>query len=147
MRFRTLEIRWHDSKPISTCDFQPVSFKKARPAVGQENSFAAQSYRLATGGEDNHVRVSLTAWIGNGARCSDDIVLEFEDMDGTPEYYAGGTRGERLDVNFGRSGGRSFAQTAESRVSCYTQPTFSCCECCALLSEWYVISSVFRALI
>jgi len=57
MRFRTLEIRWHDSKPISTCDFQPVSFKKARPAVGQEKNFAAQSYRLATGGEDNHVRV------------------------------------------------------------------------------------------
>lgn len=57
MRFRTLEIRWHDSKPISTCDFQPVSFKKARPAVGQEKNFAAQSYRLATGGEDNHVRI------------------------------------------------------------------------------------------
>ncbi|KAF7986029.1 hypothetical protein HWV62_41380 [Athelia sp. TMB] len=57
MRFRTLEIRWHDSKPISTCDFQPVSFKKARPAVGQEMNFAAQSYRLATGGEDNHVRI------------------------------------------------------------------------------------------
>lgn len=58
MRFRTLEIRWHDSKPISTCDFQPASFKKARPPVGQEDKYAGQSYRLATGGEDNHVRVS-----------------------------------------------------------------------------------------
>ncbi|KAJ7766374.1 chromatin assembly complex protein [Mycena maculata] len=49
MRFRTLEIRWHDSKPISSCDFQPVApFKKAR---------ALTSYRLATGGEDNHVRL------------------------------------------------------------------------------------------
>ncbi|KAG6918309.1 hypothetical protein DXG01_015401 [Tephrocybe rancida] len=57
MRFRTLEIRWHDSKPISTCDFQPVSFKKARPSAGQEKAFASHSYRLATGGEDNHVRV------------------------------------------------------------------------------------------
>ncbi|KAJ3517076.1 hypothetical protein NLJ89_g725 [Agrocybe chaxingu] len=57
MRFRTLEIRWHDSKPISTCDFQPVSFKKARPAAGQEKNYASQSYRLATGGEDNHVRI------------------------------------------------------------------------------------------
>ncbi|KZP17324.1 WD40 repeat-like protein [Athelia psychrophila] len=57
MRFRTLEIRWHDSKPISTCDFQPVGFKKARPPVGQETNFAAQSYRLDTGGEDNHVRI------------------------------------------------------------------------------------------
>ncbi|KAG9308319.1 WD40-repeat-containing domain protein [Chiua virens] len=55
MRYRTLEIRWHDSKPISTCDFQPIPFKKARPA--QEKNFASQSYRLATGGEDNHVRV------------------------------------------------------------------------------------------
>ncbi|KAI0366545.1 WD40 repeat-like protein [Pilatotrama ljubarskyi] len=55
MRVRTLEIRWHDSKPISTCDFQPVPFKKARPS--QEKHFAAQSYRLATGGEDNHVRL------------------------------------------------------------------------------------------
>jgi chromatin assembly factor 1 subunit B len=57
MRFRTLEIRWHDSKPISSCDFQPVHFKKARPA--QELDYAAQAYRLATGGEDNHVRVRL----------------------------------------------------------------------------------------
>ncbi|KIM41315.1 hypothetical protein M413DRAFT_445345 [Hebeloma cylindrosporum] len=57
MRFRTLEIRWHDSKPISTCDFQPLSFKKARPAVGQEKNYTSQAYRLATGGEDNHVRI------------------------------------------------------------------------------------------
>ncbi|KAI6128226.1 WD40-repeat-containing domain protein [Pisolithus croceorrhizus] len=49
------QIRWHDSKPISTCDFQPVPFKKARPS--QEKNFASQSYRLATGGEDNHVRI------------------------------------------------------------------------------------------
>ncbi|KAF8810259.1 hypothetical protein BYT27DRAFT_7161899 [Phlegmacium glaucopus] len=57
MRFRTLEIRWHDSKPISTCDFQPVSYKKARPGAGQEKNFTTQAYRLATGGEDNHVRI------------------------------------------------------------------------------------------
>ncbi|KAF8452611.1 WD40-repeat-containing domain protein [Boletus edulis BED1] len=55
MRYRTLEIRWHDSKPISTCDFQPVPFKKARPS--QEKNFASQSYKFATGGEDNHVRI------------------------------------------------------------------------------------------
>ncbi|KAF9011749.1 WD40-repeat-containing domain protein [Cyathus striatus] len=57
MRFRTLEIRWHDSKPISTCDFQPIPFKKARPTTGKEQSYASQAYRLATGGEDNHVRL------------------------------------------------------------------------------------------
>ncbi|KAJ7021155.1 chromatin assembly complex protein [Mycena alexandri] len=59
MRFRTLEIRWHDSKPISSCDFQPVPFKKARPAssADEREKWAAQAYRLATAGEDNHVRV------------------------------------------------------------------------------------------
>ena len=55
MRVRTLEIRWHDNKPISTCDFQPMPFKKARPT--SDKGFTTQSYRLATGGEDNHVRV------------------------------------------------------------------------------------------
>jgi chromatin assembly factor 1 subunit B len=58
MRYRTLEIRWHDSKPISTCDFQPVAYKKARPAQGDVAGYATQAWRLATGGEDNHVRVS-----------------------------------------------------------------------------------------
>jgi len=58
MRFRTLEIRWHDSKPFSTCDFQPVSYKKARPGAGHEKTYTTQAYRLASGGEDNHVRVS-----------------------------------------------------------------------------------------
>lgn len=60
MRFRTLEIRWHDSKPIATCDFQPVPFKRARPPAGNDDRFAGHSYRLATGGEDNHVRVCLS---------------------------------------------------------------------------------------
>ncbi|EJD01898.1 WD40 repeat-like protein [Fomitiporia mediterranea MF3/22] len=54
MRVRTLEIRWHDSKPINSCDFQPAPSKKARPA--NERDFASQSYRLATAGEDNNVR-------------------------------------------------------------------------------------------
>lgn len=60
MRFRTLEIRWHDSKPISSCDFQPApTLKKARPpsATGYDERWASQNYRLATAGEDNHVRV------------------------------------------------------------------------------------------
>ncbi|KAL1704265.1 WD40-repeat-containing domain protein [Schizophyllum commune] len=52
MRFRTLEIRWHDSKPISSCDFQP---RRARST--QDKGQNAQSYRLATAGEDNHVRI------------------------------------------------------------------------------------------
>ncbi|KAF5392798.1 hypothetical protein D9757_000928 [Collybiopsis confluens] len=67
MRYRTLEIRWHESKPIASCDFQPIpSFKKARPPpVGTPDISAqewterwtGQSYKLATGGEDNHVRL------------------------------------------------------------------------------------------
>lgn len=55
---RTLEIRWHDGKPIASCDFQPIGYKKARPAQTDLRAFARQSYRLATAGEDNHVRVS-----------------------------------------------------------------------------------------
>jgi chromatin assembly factor 1 subunit B len=67
MRYRTLEIRWHESKPIASCDLQPVpSFKKARaPAVGTSDistqewteRWTSQSYKLATGGEDNCVRI------------------------------------------------------------------------------------------
>ncbi|KZW00983.1 WD40 repeat-like protein [Exidia glandulosa HHB12029] len=46
MRVKTLEIRWHDGKPITTCDFQPQRSK------GKDTA-----YRLATGGEDNNVRI------------------------------------------------------------------------------------------
>ncbi|EDR10655.1 chromatin assembly complex 1 subunit B/CAC2 [Laccaria bicolor S238N-H82] len=77
MRFRTLEIRWHDSKPISTCDFQPISFKKARPGPGQEKNYAGQSYRLATGGEDNHVRVSIIKGLYAGYRLTTRRLIEY----------------------------------------------------------------------
>jgi hypothetical protein len=84
MRFRTLEIRWHDSKPISSCDFQPVPYKKARPGAGHEKTYTTQAYRLASGGEDNHVRVSAKDNVGvsglNGL-----LVL---DMDGPSAYKA-----------------------------------------------------------
>ncbi|KZT43279.1 WD40 repeat-like protein [Sistotremastrum suecicum HHB10207 ss-3] len=53
VRVRTLEIRWHDSKPITTCDFQPRAFKKNRTPA----DYATESYKLATGGEDNSIRV------------------------------------------------------------------------------------------
>lgn len=61
MRVKCIEIHWHDGKPIATCDFQPVPFKKARPTAGGERSFTRQTYKLATGGEDNHVRVRVIA--------------------------------------------------------------------------------------
>jgi len=81
MRVRTLEIRWHDSKPISTCDFQPVFFKKARPV--QDKAFAGQSYRLATGGEDNHVRVSIPSFCP-----PQGVVLKLaKDLDGLSEHH------------------------------------------------------------
>ncbi|KAF8503052.1 WD40 repeat-like protein [Hysterangium stoloniferum] len=55
MRVRTLEIRWHDQKPISTCDFQPTPHaRRTRPTKEHAGSLC---YRLATGGEDNNVRV------------------------------------------------------------------------------------------
>lgn len=69
MRVRTLEIRWHDSKPISTCDFQPLPHKKARPAA--ERGYTSQTYRLATGGEDNHVRVSASLSLRIAVDCGE----------------------------------------------------------------------------
>lgn len=86
MRFRTLEIRWHDSKPISTCDFQPISFKKARPNPGQEKNFASHSYRLATGGEDNHVRVR--EWQRVRVSASTDDGTNMLGVDGSSQYQA-----------------------------------------------------------
>lgn len=78
MRYRTLEIRWHDSKPIASCDFQPVpSFRKARPPASGSSDISqqewterwtGQSYKLATGGEDNHVRVSVVSLYTCGRR-------------------------------------------------------------------------------
>ena len=89
MRVRTLEIRWHDSKPISTCDFQPVPFKKARPA--QDKQFPAQAYRLATGGEDNHVRVSAhmaPAYAHGYAENTGARLSGVAAMDGAPQHLA-----------------------------------------------------------
>jgi hypothetical protein len=71
LRVKTLEIRWHDSKPISSCDFQPRPLKRARPihqnlstsgsaaGLGTTQNTSESCYKLATGGEDNNVRVSL----------------------------------------------------------------------------------------
>lgn len=83
MRVRTLEIRWHNGDPIYACDFQPLpqsQLKKtlaprvvpahkdgqpststsngSTPAVGAAAYGVGQSFRFATGGSDNNVRVS-----------------------------------------------------------------------------------------
>lgn len=58
MRVKTLEIRWHDGKPITTCDFQPSQTLLRQPRNGKGKDTPPVSYRLATGGEDNNVRVS-----------------------------------------------------------------------------------------
>ncbi|KAH7100946.1 WD40 repeat-like protein [Auriculariales sp. MPI-PUGE-AT-0066] len=55
MRVKTLEIRWHDNKPVNSCDFQPNPAFLRRPRSGKEVQQAG--YRLATAGEDNCVRV------------------------------------------------------------------------------------------
>jgi chromatin assembly factor 1 subunit B len=90
MRVRTLEIRWHDSKPISTCDFQPVFFKKARPA--HDRAFAGQSYRLATGGEDNHVRVGISL-LAPSETVGPNLV---KDLDGLSEHRSSVPRRSRV---------------------------------------------------
>lgn len=81
MRSKTLEIRWHDTSPIFSSDFQPLpphqlkkllnnpsssapassSSSSSSTAAGKEKEqivAGGRSYRLATGGADNHVRVS-----------------------------------------------------------------------------------------
>ena len=91
MRVRTIEIRWHDNKPINSCDFQPVSLKRARPASGNERDFAGQSYRLATAGDDGNIRVCVpspsmrTALLNE--RCLTDA-NRIVGMDGVPEHPA-----------------------------------------------------------
>jgi hypothetical protein len=114
MRFRTLEIRWHDSKPISTCDFQPISYKKARPGAGHEKAYTTQAYRLASGGEDNHVRVS--AQNNNCRRMSGLNGLLVLDMDGPSSYKASKYCGR---------GCCCCAQTTASGVSRNSQSSFS----------------------
>lgn len=74
MRVKCIEIHWHDGKPIATCDFQPVPFKKARPTAGGERSFTRQTYKLATGGEDNHVRVRIIS-LGRQCKCEAESSL------------------------------------------------------------------------
>jgi hypothetical protein len=55
MRVKTLEIRWHDSKPIYACDFQ----RKHRSSTATGTTAGGGSYKLATGGADKYVRVRV----------------------------------------------------------------------------------------
>lgn len=90
MRTKTLEIRWHDTQPIFSSDSQPYPPHQLKRLLGQQQqnqtgtpsaaagsskdkdlTSAGRSYRVATGGADNHVRVSdalrtllaLSAWL------------------------------------------------------------------------------------
>lgn len=58
MRVKTLEIRWHEGKPITSCDFQPSPALLRQPRNGKGKDAVTAAYRFATGGEDNNVRVS-----------------------------------------------------------------------------------------
>ncbi len=132
MRVRTLEIRWHDSKPISTCDFQPVPFKKARPT--QDKNFVGQSYKLATGGEDNHVRVSLTVI------CLLSVITEEKPLCKAvacpPEHHA---------AICARRCGRRDDHTAsiEGRIPRNSQQTLGGSQRSAVQSQRYVFMRVF----
>ena len=142
MRFRTLEIRWHDSKPISTCDFQPTTFKKARPQPngsdmnGMEwaEKWAEQKYRLATGGEDNHVRVRPAV------ACPPFKLSDFHaDMDGTPQYTP-------CRPAFGVHNGA--AETSTRGVPGHPQQALGCCQRRQMESQWCVaLLAMFRRLI
>lgn len=138
MRVRTLEIRWHDSKPICTCDFQPSPYKKARPA--NEKDFVSQSYRLATGGEDNNVRVSIAVEITRSLYDSLGTILTemflWLAMDGVSEYPP--TKCSRGRVFFDWEWRSSCATTATNRVSRDSEQAFCSGKCCAILPKWYV---------
>ncbi|KAL7418057.1 WD40-repeat-containing domain protein [Mrakia frigida] len=84
MRTKTLEIRWHDTSPIFSSDFQPLAPHALKKLLNLPSTFSSsssstssnsagggkekekehvvaggRSYRLATGGADNHVRLWL----------------------------------------------------------------------------------------
>lgn len=75
MRTKTLEIRWHDTQPIFSSDSQPYPPHQLKRLLSQQQSgivssgvgkekekevsAAGRSYRVATGGADNHVRVRV----------------------------------------------------------------------------------------
>ena len=132
MRVRTLEIRWHDSKPISACDFQPVPFKKARPT--QDKNFVGQSYKLATGGEDNHVRVRSLCLAWWETRTEG---LALTAVDGASEYHAPVGPGDR----WRRCDGTA---CTESRIPCNAEQTLGGCQCRPLESQWYALERVFE---
>lgn len=96
MRVRTLEIRWHDGKPLCSCDFQPVAGPSKKARLSKDAALAPASYRLATGGEDNHVRVSRA--ILSKVIVDLIIYLVIIDVDGIPQFHSAHRRGERVDV-------------------------------------------------
>lgn len=66
MRFSTLEIRWHDTKPIFSCDFQPFECLQHKRQLNPYQRTAdnvsdgdGKLWRVATAGGDNNVRVCL----------------------------------------------------------------------------------------
>ena len=131
MRVRTLEIRWHDSKPISTCDFQPVSFKKARPV--QDKAFAGQSYRLATGGEDNHVRVRISFLLYSILQGrSVDYSQSQKDLDGLSKHHPSIACRGRVE----RRGQSTSAPASQGGISCNPQQALGPSECCSFQPEW-----------
>ena len=68
MRFSTLEIRWHDTKPIFSCDFQPFECVQHKRQLNPYQRTAdnvsdgdGSLWRVATAGGDNNVRVRASS--------------------------------------------------------------------------------------
>jgi chromatin assembly factor 1 subunit B len=84
MRPKTLEIRWHDTQPIFSSDAQLYPQTQLKRLLSQQSSsttagkekeketslVASKGYRLATGGADNHVRVSFLSCHSSARRSS-----------------------------------------------------------------------------
>ena len=55
--------QWPHISTTTTCDFQPVSYKKMHPGSRHEKIYTTQAYILASG-EDNHIQVSTKDNVG-----------------------------------------------------------------------------------
>jgi hypothetical protein len=150
MRVRTLEIRWHDS-PIYSLDYQTLSAPQLRkilapriqrdpasslpsPTVTESAQTAPPTFRLATSGGDNLVRVRTACAHG----ILEILIVTFSTavllpcanligMDGASEYFA--TFCESFVFGSGR------ATPSSRRIPRHTRQTYGDGQCSAFQSH------------
>ena len=103
-----------------------MPFKKARPT--SDKGFTSQSYRLATGGEDNHVRVRSFAILaalmtGTEGSCLFWLALVVDDAS---KYHACISLGPERGGWGPRPQRCSKVQATQGGISRYSESAFSC---------------------